>query len=68
MKGFQPMTSTERVRKLRDERQEAGWKQINVWLSPTARKSLRALLKKSQARGRRTTMSEIINDAISRLV
>jgi hypothetical protein len=66
MKGKTATTAAERMRLSRESRQEKGWRQVNVWLSPAAELALMTTKARLKAKGIRKTQNELILDAILR--
>lgn len=64
MKGKTAMTAQERTQASRKRKVEAGWQQVNVWLSPAARLALDESRKRLEWRGYKPTQNEIINQCI----
>lgn len=58
------MTTRERIQAHRDARVAAGWKQVNLWLTPEARVCLDEINQRLEIRGETKTQNEIILDCI----
>lgn len=65
MKATKPLTPRQRNVNSRESRQEAGYKQINVWLTPAAALALQQTLERAQRRGKALNQTQVINDLLT---
>jgi hypothetical protein len=66
MKGKQALTGPERMQEVRKRKEEAGYRQINVWLSPEADLALSETRKRLESKGKKLNQSEVICEALMR--